>query len=281
MQSLSYIADILPYIRAIMKFPEIMGILNVTPDSFSDGGDFTNTDIAVNHAIKMSEMGADIIDIGGESTRPGAAKVSQEDELARVIPVIEGIKKRNSEIKISIDTSKAEVARQAVKAGAEIINDISAMSFEEKIADVAAEHNCSLVLMHMQGKPGTMQENPYYEDVVAEVYDYLENVINKAKAHGVKNVIADVGIGFGKRYEDNIELLKNHDKFQGLNVPLLLGISRKRFIGSMLDIEKPKERDLATTLIHTMMLNSNINIIRVHNVEYMNQARIIFNSLKK
>lgn len=254
-----------------------MGILNVTPDSFSDGGDFTNIDIAVNHAVWMAKNGADIIDIGGESTRPGAPEVSLDEELSRVIPVINGIKKKNHDIEISIDTTKYGVAAEAIKAGVDYINDISGLNFDPELARLAAQHNKWIILMHMSGTPQTMQNDPYYEDVVEEVFLSLQKKINVAMELGVKKLIADVGIGFGKNLDHNIALLKNHKKFTELKVPLLLGISRKSFIGKLLDIQSPKSRDSATALIHLLLINAGADIIRIHNVEIHNHLRLLYN----
>jgi dihydropteroate synthase len=231
--------------------------------------------------MQLIEDGADILDIGGESTRPGALDVNPDEEIRRVVPVIEGIRKFNSDIPISIDTTKYEVAKQAVLAGAGIINDISGLNYDIRLAELAAERNLELIIMHIQGTPKTMQEEPKYHNVVEEVFQILQNKIQLAKSIGVKSIIADVGIGFGKTFEHNIELLKNLDKFLQLEVPLLLGISRKRFIGQMLNIEKPEDRDFPTVLIHTILLSYNINIIRVHNVSNILTLKKIFLALSK
>ena len=248
-------------------FPKIMGIVNVTPDSFSDGGLFLSVKEAVEQSLILIDDGADIIDIGGESTRPGANEVSEEDEFNRVIPLIEKLNKLRPEIIISIDTTKSNVAKAACDYGATIINDIGGLSINQDLANIAREYNASLILMHIQGKPRTMQQNPSYEDVTQEVFDYLKEKIELAKQFEVKNVIADVGIGFGKTLEHNLDLLKNHIKFKELDVPLCLGISRKSFIGKLLNIENPKERDIPTALIHALLLNAGADIIRVHNVK--------------
>jgi dihydropteroate synthase len=248
------------------NFPKIMGILNNTPDSFSDGGKYFQKEHAIKHAIEMINDGADIIDIGGESTRPGSAKVSEHDEIERVVPVIKEIKLQFPKIIISIDTTKYSVANEAINAGAEIINDISGLNYDENLAHLAAEANVSLLLMHIQGTPETMQVNPQYNNVVEDVYNSLESKIKIAKSYGVQKIIADVGIGFGKTVEHNLELLKNHYIFKSLEVPLLLGISRKTFIGKLLNINTPEERDIPTALIHGLLLNSGVDIVRVHNV---------------
>lgn len=261
------------------KFPQIMGILNVTPDSFSDGGNYINTDIAVAHALKLLDDGAEILDIGGESSRPGALSVSVKEEINRVIPVIKTIKKLRPESVISVDTVKYEVAGQALNEGAEIINDISGLKNDERLAELAAKFNSGLILMHIKGEPRTMQNNPVYNDLVREVFDELSSSINLAKDGGVSSIYADIGIGFGKSYDDNLELLRNIRHFQKLDVPLVLGISRKSFIGKMLNIEKPSDRDTATAIIHALLLKEKIEIIRVHNVAQINQLKTIYESI--
>lgn len=258
------------------EFPKIMGIVNITPDSFSDGGKYFSTEDAVNHALKLVLEGADILDIGGESTRPGAESVSNKEEVKRVIPVIEGIRKVNSEIPISIDTTKYDVALQAINFGATMINDISGLNNDIRLAELAAQKNIDLVLMHIQGTPRTMQYEPKYDNIIEEVFKSLQEKIQLAKSFGVKSIIADVGIGFGKSVEHNLELLRNHDKFLELNVPMLLGISRKTFIGKILGLEVPEERDLPTVLIHALLLNKSINYIRVHNVRQILTLKKIF-----
>ncbi|MFH1050736.1 MAG: dihydropteroate synthase [bacterium] len=261
------------------NFPKIMGILNVTPDSFSDGGQYFSKEEAVSQGLKLLDDGADILDIGGESTRPGAEAVSEEDELNRVLPVIEQIKKQKSEAVISIDTTKYNVAKASVDAGASIINDISGLGTDERLAELAADKNLTLILMHMQGTPRTMQENPVYDDVFRDIFNILKTKIEKAKANGVKSIIADAGIGFGKTYEQNITLLRNYEKFNELGVPIMVGLSRKAFIGKMLDIPNPAERDLPTIIIHALLLQQNIDIIRVHNVEMISILRKIYSAL--
>lgn len=263
----------------ISKFPKIMGILNITPDSFSDGGDYFSIDNAVKHGIELFKQGADIIDIGAESTRPGSTPVSTDEELNRVIPVIKALKKEIPDICISIDTTKCDVAFEAVINGAEYINDISALEYEPKIAEIAAKYNVWLILMHIQGNPKNMQINPMYSNIVNEIFNYLKQKIILAKSYGVNKIIADVGIGFGKTLEHNIELLRNLDKFKELELPLLIGISRKTFIGKILDIDIPKNRDLGTVLLHSLLLNTGIDFIRVHNVNYLVQLKKIYSAL--
>lgn len=261
------------------KFPKIMGILNVTPDSFSDGALYFNTSIAVDKALELIDEGADIIDIGGESTRPGAFSVSAEEEIERVIPVIAELKKLRPNTKLSIDTTKHEVAQQALDLGVDIINDISGLSFDEEIADLVAKYDAGLVIMHIKGKPRTMQFNVHYDNLILEIKDYLNSKIRFAQEKRINKIWFDVGIGFGKTVEDNLTLLKNLDEFQVLNAKQLLGISRKSFIGKSLGIEHPIDRDLPTLLFHSLLLNNNIDIIRVHSVKEYQQLKKIHSLL--
>jgi dihydropteroate synthase len=215
----------------------------------------------------MAEEGADIIDVGGESTRPGSDPATIEEELSRVIPVIEALSKE-LDIPVSIDTYKSEVAKKALEAGAEMINDISALRFDPKMKEVAAEYKVPIVLMHIKGTPKNMQENPYYEDVIKEITEYLKESIQMAKNGGVQeeNIIIDPGIGFGKRLEDNLNILKNLIKFSILNCPILVGPSRKSFIGKILDlsVEERLEGSLAALAVSIM---NGANIVRVHDVK--------------
>ena len=245
----------------------IMGVLNVTPDSFSDGGKFLSIDKAVSQALKMVEEGADIIDIGGESTRPGSLPVSLEEETQRVIPVIGALAKK-IQIPISIDTYKSQIAQKAMEAGAEMINDISGLRFDSEMAKLAAKYDVPVIIMHIKGTPQNMQENPYYENVIKEIKDYFEEKINFADSAGIKkeNVILDPGIGFGKRFEDNLAILKNLKEFKRLERPLLVGLSRKSFIGKILDVpvEERLEGSLGA-LAYSIMQGA--NIARVHDVK--------------
>lgn len=252
------------------KNPKIMGIVNVTPDSFSDGGKYFSIDDAVNHAFKLIDEGADIIDIGGESTRPGSDPVSLEEELRRTIPVIKNIHQQRKDIIISIDTTKSEVSKQALDSGAQIINDISGLTFDEKMIDVAKEYNSGIVIMHIKGNPKTMQENPEYNDVVKEVYDFLLVQSIKAKQNDIDKIIVDPGIGFGKRIEDNFTLIKNLDYFQSLGYPVMIGLSKKSFIGKTLNLESD-QREIGTIILETISILKSARIIRTHNVKYCNQ----------
>lgn len=263
------------------SFPKIMGILNVTPDSFSDGNCFLEKDIAINHAKMLLCDGADIIDIGGESTKPGAIPVSEQEEIKRVIPVITALKLEFPSIVISIDTTKYTVALEAAKAGASIINDISALDNDIRIANIAADYNMTLVLMHKQGSPLNMQVNPHYDNVVEDIFSYLEKKIELAISYGVQKIVCDPGIGFGKTLEHNIDILKNIDRFADLRTPIMLGISRKSFIGKITGIEDPKNRDTATALLHSLLLKKSIDIVRVHDVKTISLLRNLYSSLNK
>lgn len=250
--------------------PKIMGIVNVTPDSFSDGGKYFSVSDAVDHALKLIDEGASIIDIGGESTRPGSDPVTEKEELQRTIPVINKISQLRNDVIISIDTTKSEVARQALDSGAQIINDISGLTFDEKLIEVAKQYNAGIVIMHIKGNPKTMQQSPFYNDVVKEVYDFLSFQINKAIEKNVNKIIVDPGIGFGKRIEDNFALIKELEIFQSLGFPILIGISKKSFIGKVLDIETD-EREVASVIMETVSVLKSARIIRTHNVKYCMQ----------
>ncbi len=246
--------------------PRIMGILNVTPDSFSDGGKYFDRQLAVNRALEMLDQGADVIDIGGESTRPGSQEVKLKDELNRVMPVIEDILKIRPEAVISIDTYKSAVAREALEAGAKIVNDISGGMFDSSMFRVVAEYDAEIVLMHIKGTPKTMQKNPVYSDVVNEIYDYFCERISAATVEGVKKIIIDPGIGFGKRVFDNYELISRLDEFLTLGYPILIGLSRKSFLGKALNIEV-NEREIPTIIAETIAAFNGAEWIRTHNVK--------------
>jgi dihydropteroate synthase len=245
----------------------VMGVLNATPDSFSDGGRYFNHDKAIEQGLSIARDGADIIDIGGESTRPYAQLVPEEEELSRVIPVIEALKKE-IDTPISIDTCKAGVAAAALKAGASIINDISALRFDSRMAPVAAEAGVPVILMHMQGTPGNMQDNPFYNDLIPEIIDFLKSAIDSAVKAGVKRemIIIDPGIGFGKNFNHNLEIIRNLARFTELDLPILFGPSRKAFIGRILGKE-PAERDAGTMAAVSAGVINGAHIMRVHNVK--------------
>lgn len=261
-------------------FPKIVGILNITPDSFSDGGKFLKFEDALAQASKLIESGADILDLGGESTRPFAEQIDEETECERVIPIIKAVKNQFPAAQISIDTNKYKVAIKAIEAGASMLNDTSCLTKEKKLAELAAKYDLSLVLMHIQGTPQTMQINPVYEkDVVSEVIEFLKKQIELAKSFGAKQVIADPGIGFGKTLAHNLEILKRIEEFEALKVPIYLGLSRKSFIGKLFNIEKAEDRDLHSALFHSLLLTKKIDYIRVHNVKMISILKTIYNSL--
>lgn len=255
--------------------PLIMGILNVTPDSFSDGGRFSGRDQALAHALKMVEQGVDIIDVGGESTRPGADRVSSEEQLGRVLPVIallrQGLPERCA---ISIDTTQSQVARAALEAGAHIINDVSAGRDDAEMLALAVEYNAPIVLMHMQGTPKTMQQAPYYQDVVEEVLAFLWERIAAAEQAGIpsENIIIDPGIGFGKRKYDNLKLMADLERFVETGYAVLLGASRKRFMGSICGETEPSELMAATVVTTVLGVMAGVRIFRVHDVKENRQA---------
>lgn len=247
----------------------VMGILNVTPDSFSDGGRFMALDRAVEQGERMVREGADLLDVGGESSRPGAALVPLEEEMRRVLPVINVLAKRVS-IPISVDTYKAEVAQRAIDAGASLINDISALRFDPGMATVAATYGVPVVLMHMLGTPKDMQINPFYEDVIGEISAFLHERIEAAVAVGIERsqLIVDPGIGFGKRVQDNLLIIQRLHDFTALNCPILLGPSRKSFIGKALDLPV-QDRLEGTAAVVALSVSRGVHIVRVHDVKEM------------
>lgn len=245
--------------------PYIMGILNVTPDSFSDGGLYANPESAIQRGLQMLTEGADIIDIGGESTRPGSERVSTDEELRRVMPVIEGLLERKPDAIISIDTYKSVVAKWALRSGAVIVNDISALRFDGKMIEIVQEYGASVILMHMKGEPRTMQEAPYYDNVVTEVKSFLEERINFVSRHGVEQIVVDPGIGFGKRVQDNLEILRSISEFTELGYPLLVGASRKSFLGTILNLPVG-ERLSGSLAAAAIAVFNGAAIIRTHDI---------------
>lgn len=263
----------------------VMGVLNVTPDSFSDGGKYNSLDKAVQHAKQLIEDGADIIDIGGESTRPFSKPVSLEEELNRVVPAVEAIRKF-TDITISVDTNKALVAEQSLLKGADIINDISALEFDEKMADTAAKFNVPVILMHMQGIPENMQKNPSYQDLMQELILYFRERINFALSKGIKkeNIILDPGIGFGKTLEHNLIIINNlNDLKKEFGLPILMGTSRKTFIRKILKKDDlPNHPDVITGSVASVcacVMNS-AQIVRVHDVKETKAAVNIIDAVK-
>ena len=244
----------------------VMGIVNVTPDSFSDGGDHASTDAAVAHALKLAAEGADLLDVGGESTRPGAQEVPLEEELRRVVPVIERLA-RQTGLPISVDTCKPEVMRAAVQAGAGMINDVCALRREGAL-EAAAARGGPVVLMHMPAEPRSMQDDPRYDDVVAQVHRFLAERIFAAELGGIpkKNLVADPGFGFGKTTVHNLELLARLDRFAELGVPVLAGLSRKRSIGELTGRQAPAERAAGSVAAHLLAAQRGARIVRVHDV---------------
>ncbi|GAB5046395.1 dihydropteroate synthase [Thermodesulfovibrio sp. TK110] len=259
----------------------IMGILNITPDSFYDGGRYFNYQKAIDHALRMIDEGADIIDIGGESTRPGAEPVSIDEELKRVIPVIEALSNKVS-VPISIDTYKASVAEEAIKAGATIVNDISGLRFDPKMADVVSKYKVPLVIMHIKGTPRDMQKNPYYEALIPEIIEYLRNSIVIAKQAGVNEdmIIVDPGIGFGKLPEHNLQIIKNLKAFSQLGKPILIGVSRKSFIGKILNDAPPHARLEGTAAAVAVSILNGANIVRVHDVGFISKVVKVVDAIR-
>lgn len=258
----------------------IMGILNVTPDSFSDGGKFFDFGSAKDRAYAMIDSGVDILDIGGESTRPFSDSVSLDEELKRVIPLIEEVR-RVSDVPISIDTTKAEVARQALAAGADLINDISSLLFDPQMVHVAAESKVPLILMHMKGTPKTMQEHPKYDALFSEIISFLEERIQFATSHGVmrQQIIIDPGIGFGKSIIHNSLITRNLEIFHCLDRPILFAASRKGFIGTILN-RSAEDREVGTAAVNSFAIAAGAHIVRVHDVGFHKQIAIMCDALR-
>ncbi|MEM6306779.1 MAG: dihydropteroate synthase [Pseudomonadota bacterium] len=263
-----------------MACPQIMGILNVTPDSFSDGGQFNTPDEAVKRAQDMALQGANILDIGGESTRPGAAFVPADTEIARTSPVITALSRADVP-PISIDTRKAYVARAGLSAGARMLNDVSALGFDANMVHVAADTGAPICLMHAQGDPKTMQDDPQYDNVVLDVYDFLAGRIAMAEHHGVARdqIIVDPGIGFGKTLDHNIALLRDMAVFHGLGCPILLGASRKRFIGTLANAADAQARMPGSVAVALDAAAQGVQILRVHDVAETRQALTLWQAL--
>ena len=256
-----------------------MGILNVTPDSFSDGGKYLEVEAAVEKAGLMIAEGADIIDIGGESSRPGSERVSEEEELSRVMPVVKALKE-TCDVPLSIDTYKSEVAYQALSEGVSIVNDITALNGDESMARTVAEFNAALILMHMKGAPVTMQDEPYYEDVMGEILSYLSGAISLAEEAGVDpdRIIVDPGIGFGKTVEHNLAIISHLSRLEELKKTILVGASRKSFIGTITgkDVD---ERAFGTAASSVLAIMNGAGIIRVHDVDQMRDVTSITNAV--
>ncbi|WP_240928286.1 dihydropteroate synthase [Thalassoroseus pseudoceratinae] len=262
------------------ELPTLMGIVNVTPDSFSDGGSWLDVDRAVEHALSLVEQGAGILDIGGESTRPGADPVSFDEELRRVLPVVEELSSR-TDVPISIDTTKAEVARQTLAAGASIVNDISGLTFDPDMPGVCAEENAGVVCMHIQGTPQTMQNEPHYEDVLREVLEFLEHRMEVLESAGIprERIVLDPGIGFGKTATHNLELLSNIAALRSTQRPVLIGHSRKRFLKAILG-RPVEERSSGTIGVSIALADQGADILRVHDVAAVRDALTAWHTLK-
>lgn len=259
----------------------VMGILNVTPDSFSDGGLFYNTDEAVSHALQLIENGIDIIDIGGESTRPGAKKISEEEEIQRIIPVVKQIRELSSEIIISIDTTKSMVAQKAIQSGANIINDISGFSFDNKMIDVVRESKVPVIIMHMQGDPSNMQNNPVYDDLIIDISSFFKSKIKLAIDAGIKKeqIILDPGIGFGKTVGDNFQLINQLNEFCKLGFPVMIGPSRKSFIGTTLNLPVDDRLEGTAAAVAVGVMNG-ARIVRVHDVKEIKRVVTIVEKIR-
>ena len=263
------------------RLPLLMGILNVTPDSFSDGGQFNAMDQAVARALQMEADGADIIDIGGESTRPGSEGVTLDEELQRTIPVIRELAQK-LRIPISIDTTKSEVARQALDAGAEIVNDISGLTFDHAMMDVCREADAGICLMHIQGTPQTMQQNPQYTDVVSEVSEFLQQQVDRCLMAGIlaERMCVDPGIGFGKTADHNLLLLKAIPRLQAeLQRPVLIGHSRKRFLSKILG-RSVEERESGTVGVSIALAQLGVDILRIHDVRSVRDALVAWDTIR-
>lgn len=261
-----------------LSSPRIMGILNATPDSFSDGGEFNQTDEALSRIGKMISKGATIIDIGGESTRPGAEPVSEEEELDRVIPIIEKAVKQFPDTFFSVDTTKYSVAKEALERGVHLVNDVSGLK-EPLLAGLCAEYDAGYILMHTQGDPETMQENPTYDEVTNDVYLFLKQKIALAEERELDTIIIDPGIGFGKTLEHNRKLIADLDAFRSLGYPIMVGASRKSMIGDILKGRNVNGRLIGTIAVHYHAMLQGANIIRVHDVQEAHDSVMVYNVL--
>lgn len=262
-----------------LSSPKIMGILNATPDSFSDGGAFNELESALERISEMISQGASIIDVGGESTRPGSEPVSEQKERDRVLPILEKAIPQFPETFFSVDTTKYSVAKEALKAGVHIVNDISGLQKEPRLADLCAEYGAGYVMMHSQGDPQTMQNDPTYEDVVGDIYRFFEQQLQKAKEKGLQNIIIDPGIGFGKTQQHNLELLANIREFTKLGHPIMVGASRKSTIGKILNDRPVDDRVTGTVAAHYHAMMQGANIIRVHDLKEAHDSLLVFKAI--
>lgn len=262
-----------------LTHPVVMGILNATPDSFSDGGLFNKTDIAIDRIGLMVSQGATIIDVGGESTRPGSDAVAEDEELERVIPVLEKAIPEFSDTFFSIDTTKYKVAEKALELGVHLVNDISGLQQEPRLADLCTKYNAGYILMHSQGNPKTMQDEPRYEDVVDDVRTFFKRQIQLARSKGLETLILDPGIGFGKTLDHNLKLLRKLDKFLDLGYPLMIGASRKSMLGQLLNDRPIDDRLIGTIAVHYHAMTKGVKIIRVHDVKEAIDSVLVYNAL--
>jgi len=252
----------------LLAEPMVMGILNVTPDSFSDGGNYQNSQAAIDRGLEMIAEGAKLIDVGGESTRPGAKPVDADEQIRRVEPVIEGLAQQG-DVVISIDTTMSKVAKVALDAGAAMVNDISGLRGDKKMAKIVAQSKAAIVLMHMKGEPETMQKKPGYVNILQEVMVFLQCCINQAQEAGISasSIVVDPGIGFGKSVNHNLILIRELSQLHSLQKPVLMGVSRKSFIGKTLGIESPQQRRIGTAVAHAWCVAGHAQILRVHDVK--------------
>jgi dihydropteroate synthase len=268
--------------RTLGPDPVLVGVLNVTPDSFSDGGDFLDPAKAATHASAMLDEGAGIIDVGGESTRPGSDPVTREEEARRVVPVIEEILSERPDAIVSIDTYRAATAEAAIEAGTRIVNDVTALRGDPRMAEIVAEARCPVILMHMLGEPKTMQQNPRYADVVREVRDFLAGRAEHAVAAGVvpESIILDPGIGFGKSLEHNLALLRHLDELVALGFPVLVGASRKSFLGRITGVEEARDRVPGTVAANVIAYEKGATFFRVHDVGANREALAVARAVR-
>lgn len=262
-----------------LSTPKVMGILNVTPDSFSDGGKFNSIESAMAQIGLMVSQGASIIDVGGESTSPGSDPVSVQDELDRILPVLERALPEFPDIFFSIDTTKYTIAEKALQLGVHLVNDISGLQREPRLAQLCAASKAGYILMHSQGNPKTMQDHPVYDDVIADITSFFEKNTSQAKQAGVQSIIIDPGIGFGKNQEHDIRIIKNLESFKSLGIPLMIGASRKRMIGKILNDRPISERLTGTVLVHYHAMLKGAKIIRTHDVKQAKDSILVYNAL--
>ncbi len=259
--------------------PRIMGILNLTPDSFYDGGLYDSEKKIDNQVAKMIDEGADIVDIGGYSSRPGAKEISIDEEIKRVVPTIKFLKKKYPDLILSIDTFRSEVAQNCLDLGVDIVNDISAGCIDEKILDIVSKYNCPYIMMHMRGNPQNMQNKPEYKNVIKELISFFAKRIYLAREKGIVDIIIDPGFGFGKTLDHNYTIMKKIENFKQLDLPMLVGISRKSFITNYLNIDK-KDSLNSTTAINMYFLDKQINILRVHDVKEAKECIMLYEKIK-